>query len=437
MELGCVRLELSFFPVQCRGQMVLQRLTHRTHPQRVGQLVAVDADGPAECRHLFGRPATPDVRCLELDFDHAAFDRQPSLSDLRYSGGVGQHELDSPRRRHPEVADLGVQRATVIGGLRPLCIAEERLADVTEGDFLEVVERLDRRIDASTPTCPDPQQGSENGNTGIEVGHGASLWIGHLGYSMPMVADTAVGLPEKIDACLFDLDGVLTDTASVHRKAWKAMFDEYLRARAERTGDRFVPFDTESDYQTYVDGKKREDGVRSFLDSRDITLPDGDPDDDPSAETVSGLGNRKNDLFLNTLHEEGIEVFEGSRRYLDAVAAAGLAVAVVSSSANTREVLEITGLARYVAARVDGVTMRDEGIAGKPAPDSFLRAAELLDVPPDRAAVFEDAVAGVEAGHAGHFGAVIGVDRVDHAEALRRNGADTVVSDLAELLGAS
>ena len=138
-----------------------------------------------------------------------------------------------------------------------------------------------------------------------------------------MVSDAALGLPKRIDACLFDLDGVLTDTASVHRKAWKAMFDEYLKSRAERTGDRFVAFDTDSDYQNYVDGKKREDGVRSFLDSRDITLPDGDPDDDPSAETVYGLGNRKNELFLHTLHEDGIEVFEGSRRYLDAVAAAG------------------------------------------------------------------------------------------------------------------
>ncbi|HEX3286915.1 MAG TPA: beta-phosphoglucomutase family hydrolase [Mycobacterium sp.] len=252
-----------------------------------------------------------------------------------------------------------------------------------------------------------------------------------------MVADAALGLPEQIDACLFDLDGVLTDTASVHRKAWKTMFDEYLKARAEHTGDRFVPFDIESDYQNYVDGKKREDGVRSFLDSRGITLPDGGDDDDPSAETVHGLGNRKNELFLHTLREEGVEVFEGSRRYLDAVAAAGLGVAVVSSSANTREVLDVTGLAPYVQVRVDGVTMSEENIAGKPAPDSFLRAAQLLDVPPDRAAVFEDAVAGVEAGHAGHFGAVIGVDRVNHAEALRRNGADTVVADLAELLDAS
>jgi beta-phosphoglucomutase family hydrolase len=245
----------------------------------------------------------------------------------------------------------------------------------------------------------------------------------------------ALGLPERIRACLFDLDGVLTDTASVHRKAWKAMFDAFLRARAERTGEQFVPFDIGADYQTYVDGKKREDGVRSFLDSRAITVPQGDTDDDPSAETVHGLGNKKNALFRETLRGEGVDVFDGSRRYLEAVTAAGFAVAVVSSSANTREVLEVTGLADYVAVRVDGVTMREEGIEGKPAPDSFLRAAQLLDVPPDRSAVFEDAIAGVAAGRDGHFGVVIGVDRGGQAEALRRNGADVVVTDLSELLG--
>jgi beta-phosphoglucomutase family hydrolase len=243
-----------------------------------------------------------------------------------------------------------------------------------------------------------------------------------------------LGLPDDVSACLFDLDGVLTDTASVHRKAWKSMFDDYLQARAERDGDQFRPFDIDGDYATYVDGKKREDGVRSFLTSRGITLPEGDPDDDPGAETVNGLGNRKNALFQEVLHGEGVKVFEGSRKYLEAVHAAGLAVAVVSSSANTREVLEVTGLDRFVAQRVDALTMLDEHIPGKPAPDSYLRGAELLGVAPSAAAVFEDAIAGVQAGHAGHFGMVIGVDRVDHAEALRSNGADVVVKDLAELL---
>ena len=243
-----------------------------------------------------------------------------------------------------------------------------------------------------------------------------------------------LGLPEEVLACLFDLDGVLTDTASVHRKAWKEMFDAYLSARAERTGDRYVPFDADADYFTYVDGKKRDDGVRSFLDSRGITLPDGDQDDEVDAETVQGLGSRKNALFNQTLRSDGVEVFEGSRRYLDAVSAAGLRVAVVSSSSNTRDVLEVTGLDKYVQVRVDGVTLREEGIAGKPAPDSFLRAAELLETSADQAAVFEDAIAGVAAGHAGKFGVVVGVDRADHAEELRRNGADVVVADLAELL---
>jgi beta-phosphoglucomutase family hydrolase len=243
-----------------------------------------------------------------------------------------------------------------------------------------------------------------------------------------------LGLPDTVSACLFDLDGVLTDTASVHKKAWKAMFDSYLSDRAERTGEAFVPFDIAADYQTYVDGKKREDGVRSFLAAREITLPEGEQDDDPSAETVRGLGNRKNEMFHETIRKDGVKVFEGSRRYLEAVTAAGLAVAVVSSSANTREVLEVTGFDKYVQQRVDGVTMREEHIAGKPAPDSFLRAAELLRVQPAEAAVFEDALAGVEAGRSGQFGFVVGVDRVGQAEALRRNGADIVVTDLAELL---
>jgi beta-phosphoglucomutase family hydrolase len=243
-----------------------------------------------------------------------------------------------------------------------------------------------------------------------------------------------LGLPDQVRACLFDLDGVLTDTASVHRRAWKAMFDAYLRPRAQRRNEPFVPFDTDHDYLTYVDGKKREDGVRSFLASRGITLPDGQPDDDPAAETVYGLGNRKNELFLETLQRDGVHVFEGSRRYLEAVSKAGLHVAVVSSSANTREVLEVTGLAVFVEQRVDGVTMRAEHIPGKPAPDSFLRAAQLLDVAPAAAAVFEDALSGVAAGHAGHFGLVVGVDRVGQSEALRDNGADVVVTDLSELL---
>jgi beta-phosphoglucomutase family hydrolase len=243
-----------------------------------------------------------------------------------------------------------------------------------------------------------------------------------------------LGLPDKVRACLFDLDGVLTDTASVHTKAWKATFDDYLRQRAERTGEQFVPFDPATDYRKFVDGKKREDGIRSFLASRGIELPDGEPDDPPDAETVYGLGNRKNEMFQKTLHDDGVEVFDGSRRYLQAVTDAGLGVAVVSASANTAEVLKVTGLDRLIHQRVDGVTLRREHLAGKPAPDSFLRAAQLLGVAPDAAAVFEDALSGVAAGRAGNFGFVVGVDRVGQAEDLRRNGADVVVTDLAELL---
>lgn len=243
-----------------------------------------------------------------------------------------------------------------------------------------------------------------------------------------------LGLPEAVHACLFDLDGVLTDTASVHKKAWKAMFDDYLRQRAERDGDPFVAFDSHGDYLQYVDGKPRQDGVRSFLRSRGIDLPDGNPDDPPDAETVAGLGNRKNEMFQKVLHDDGVEAFSGSRRYLEAVAAAGLGIAVVSSSANTRQVLDVTGLSHFVQQRVDGLTLRDEHIAGKPAPDSFLRAAQLLGVEPAAAAVFEDALAGVAAGRNGHFGFVVGVDRADQAAQLRDSGADVVVSDLAELL---
>lgn len=243
-----------------------------------------------------------------------------------------------------------------------------------------------------------------------------------------------LGLPAAIRAALFDLDGVLTDTASVHTRAWKRMFDDFLRRRAERTGEVFTPFDVQTDYLPYVDGKKREDGVRSLLTSRGIELPDGDPDDGPPEETVYGLSNTKSALFQQILQTDGVDVFEGSRRYLETTADAGLGIAVVSASGNTGDILELTGLARFVQHRVDGIMLRDENIAGKPAPDSFLRAAELLGVAPEQCAVFEDAIAGVAAGRAGGFGVVVGVDRVGQAEVLRRNGADIVVSDLAELL---
>lgn len=243
-----------------------------------------------------------------------------------------------------------------------------------------------------------------------------------------------LGLPDGIRACLFDLDGVLTQTAKTHAKAWKAMFDEYLRARAERSGEAFVPFDESHDYDRYVDGMPRYDGVRSFLASRGISLPEGAPSDPSSAETIAGLGNRKNELVLALIRDEGVEPFEGSVRYVHAVRDAGLRCAVVSSSANCREVLAAAGIEELFDERVDGVTAQREQLKGKPAPDSFVFAARALDLEPADGAVFEDALAGVAAGRAGGFGFVVGVDRSGQAQALHEHGADVVVSDLAELL---
>lgn len=243
-----------------------------------------------------------------------------------------------------------------------------------------------------------------------------------------------LGLPDAIRAGLFDLDGVITQTATVHAAAWKEMFDAYLRRRAEATGEPFVPFDIGEDYGLYVDGKPRADGVRSFLASRGITLPEGSPDDPPETETVRGLGNRKNELVLKLIRTSGVTVFEGSVRYLHAARDAGLSRAVVSSSANTLDVLRVAGLVDLFDVRVDGVAAVERGLRGKPAPDTFLAAARDLGVEPAQAAVFEDALAGVEAGRAGNFGLVVGVDRTGHAEALRAHGADVVVADLVELL---
>jgi beta-phosphoglucomutase family hydrolase len=243
-----------------------------------------------------------------------------------------------------------------------------------------------------------------------------------------------LGLPDGIEGCLFDLDGVLTQTAKVHAAAWKEMFDDYLRARAERTGEEFVEFDAGADYDEYVDGKPRYDGVRSFLASRGIELPDGSPDDPPATETVDGLGNRKNELVLKLIERDGVDAYEGSVRYVRAARDAGLLRAVVSSSTNCRDVLEAAGIIDLFEEIVDGVVAAREGLKGKPAPDTFLAGARALGLEAGKAAVFEDAVAGVEAGRAGGFGFVVGVDRVHHADALRSHGADVVVEDLAELL---
>jgi beta-phosphoglucomutase family hydrolase len=243
-----------------------------------------------------------------------------------------------------------------------------------------------------------------------------------------------VRLPDPIRACLFDLDGVLTDTARVHAAAWKEMFDAYLSDRASRAGKQLRPFDLEQDYDDYVDGKPRFEGARSFLASRGIDLPDGSPADPPGVETVHGLGNRKDELVLRMIRERGVEPYSGSVRFVQAARDGGLRTAVVSSSAHCREVLAAAGIEHLFEARIDGTVLEREHLRGKPAPDAYLAAARRLGVGHEHAAVFEDALAGVEAGSAGRFGYVVGVDRSGHAQALREHGADVVVRDLAELI---
>ena len=243
-----------------------------------------------------------------------------------------------------------------------------------------------------------------------------------------------LNLPDGITTCLFDLDGVLTQTAKIHARAWKEMFDGFLRDWAERNGEEFQEFDRPTDYDEYVDGKPRLDGVKSFLESRGIDLPMGSPTDPPGAETVHALGTRKNDLVLELIREQGVEPYDGSVRFAEAARDQGMRRAVVSSSTNCSDVLVAAGIEHLFEEVVDGVVAEREKLAGKPAPDTFLAGARMLGAEPAQAAVFEDAQAGVAAGRAGDFGWVVGVDRTGQAEALRRQGADVVVDDLAELL---
>lgn len=239
---------------------------------------------------------------------------------------------------------------------------------------------------------------------------------------------------ERFDAVLFDLDGVLTATARLHGACWKRMFDEFLEQRAVAAGGPFQPFDVATDYKEYVDGKLRYDGVRSFLESRGIELPMGEPDDPPDRETICGLGNRKNELIGELLDTEGVDVYEQSVAWVRQLHREGFATAVVSASKNCERVLAAAGIADLFDFRVDGVVAAELGLPGKPAPDTFLEGARRLGVEPERAIVVEDAVSGVQAGRAGGFGLVIGVDRKGDPDALRDNGADLVVSDLGELL---
>ncbi|MDX2342288.1 MAG: beta-phosphoglucomutase family hydrolase [Acidimicrobiia bacterium] len=239
---------------------------------------------------------------------------------------------------------------------------------------------------------------------------------------------------DRFDAVLFDLDGVLTATARLHSACWKGMFDEYLSKRAEEAGEPFQPFEIATDYKRYVDGKLRYDGVQSFLGSRGIDLPFGDPNDPPDRETVCGLGNRKNELIGELLDTEGVDVYEQSVAWVRQLRDEGFALAVVSASKNCARVLRAAAIDDLFDFRVDGVVAAELGLAGKPAPDTFLEGARRLGVDPERTVVVEDAVSGVQAGRAGGFGLVIGVDRTGDPEALRAGGADFVVGDLDELL---
>ncbi len=245
---------------------------------------------------------------------------------------------------------------------------------------------------------------------------------------------TAVGLKSGISACLFDLDGVLTPTAKVHAQAWKKVFDEYLQARAASEGEPFRPFDEVNDYDTYVDGKPREDGVRSFLASRHIDLPEGSEVDSAEDESVHGLGNRKDQAFVDLIRKNGVEPYDGSLRYVHAARHVGLRLAVVTSSRHCTEVLKAAGMSDLFDAQIDGNFARAAGLKGKPAPDTYLEAAKLLRKTAANSAVYEDSLAGVEAGRAGGFGIVIGVDRAGQSAALYKNGANVVVTDLSQLL---
>src|SRR6516162_983756 len=239
---------------------------------------------------------------------------------------------------------------------------------------------------------------------------------------------------DQYDAVLLDLDGVITDTANLHAACWKQMFDEYLQKRATQSGEAFRPFDLATDYRLYVDGKPRFDGVRDFLKSRGIQLPEGSPDDPPQVETVGGLGNRKNDLVNEVIEDVGVQPYEGSVQFIHHLRRHGFKIGVVTSSQNCTAVLKAAKLDAFFDVQVDGNMIQAQQLAGKPAPDTFLMAAKLLGVEPTRTVVVEDAISGVQAGSAGNFGLVIGVARKGNAEELKQHGAHLVVSDLGELV---
>ena len=242
---------------------------------------------------------------------------------------------------------------------------------------------------------------------------------------------------DRLAAVIFDMDGVVTDTASIHAAAWKQMFDAYLRERSQRSGEPFRPFDIDTDYRRYVDGKPRYDGVRDFLHARGIILPEGTSADVPGTETVRGLGNRKDQAFLAHIAEHGVEPYPGTIALVRWLRGQGVGVAIISASRNLNEVLDAAGIGDLFEVRVDGIEAERLGLAGKPAPDVFLEAARRLRAEPSEAAILEDALAGVEAGRRGGFRLVSGVDRTGHADELRAHGADVVVADPGELLASA
>lgn len=285
------------------------------------------------------------------------------------------------------------------------------------------LEQRARRVAIRAPGFANPAHGRQNTR--------------QLTWSGPVRSPSATTTPitrEEYDAVLLDLDGVVTDTASIHARSWKRMFDDYLRERSSRTGEPFQPFEIATDYKLHVDGKPRFDGVRDFLSSRGIELPEGAPDDPPLRETVCGLGNRKNELVNEAIASSGVEVYEGTIALVRRLREQGIQIAVVTSSQNCDAVLKAAGLADLFKVRIDGNVIHERHLSGKPAPDAFLAAARELGVAPGRAVVVEDAISGVEAGRNGGFGLVIGVARKGNAEELKRHGADVVVNDLAELL---
>jgi len=240
--------------------------------------------------------------------------------------------------------------------------------------------------------------------------------------------------PDKFDAVLFDLDGVITDTARMHAACWKVMFNTYLKRRAETSGEKYIPFEIETDYLNYVDGKPRYDGVRDFLASRNIALDEGTPGSRATEESVCGLGNRKNELVNLRIQMHGIKIFQSSLDFVEYIISSGIKTAIVSSSANSRTVLEAAGIIDLFPVIVDGVTAKEKGLNGKPSPDMFIEAANSLDVEPGKTVVVEDAISGVQAGRNGNFGLVIGIARKDNSDELKENGADLVIRDLGEIV---